>query len=106
MMKTLLKLSLVATVALGLAASAPAADETTVTGKVVCGKCTAKKAEACQNMIVTADGQEYWLAKSEAADKFGHVCKGEKNAKATGIVAEKDGKKWLTASALDELKSN
>ena len=105
-MKTLLKLALVAAVVLGLAASAPAADETTVTGKVVCGKCSAKKSESCQNMIVTADGQEYWLAKSAAADKFGHVCKGEKNAKATGTVAEQDGKKWLTASALEELKSN
>ena len=106
MTKTLLKLGLVAAVVLGLAASARAADETTVTGKVVCGKCSAKKAEACQNMLVTADGQEYWLAKTEAANKFGHVCKGEKNAKVTGTVEEKDGKKWLTASALEELKSN
>ena len=106
MTKTLLKLGLVAAVAFGLAASARAGDETTVTGKVVCAKCSAKKAEACQNMLVTADGQEYWLAKTEAANKFGHVCKGEKNAKVTGTVEEKDGKKWLTASALEELKSN
>ena len=106
MTKTLLMLGFVAAVALGLAAAAPAGDETTVTGKVVCAKCSAKKAEACQNMLVTADGQEYWLAKTEAANKFGHVCKGEKNAKVTGTVEEKDGKKWLTASALEELKSN
>jgi hypothetical protein len=106
MTKTLLKAGLAALIAVGLAASTPAADPTTVSGKVVCGKCVSKKAENCQNMLVTADGAEYWLAKSEAADKFGHVCKGEKNAKATGTVAEKDGKKWLTASAMEELKSN
>ncbi len=107
MTKTLLKLGLVGVVALGLATAAPAADETkTVSGKVVCGKCVAKKADGCQNMLVASDGAEYWLAKSEAADKFGHVCKGEKNAKATGTVAEKDGKKWLTASAMEEIKSN
>ena len=105
-MKTLFKLGLAAVVAFGLAASAPAADETTVTGKVVCGKCSAKKAESCQNMLVTADGQEYWLEKSDAANKFGHVCKGEKNATVTGTVSEKDGKKWLTASVMEELKSN
>ena len=105
MMKALLKLGLVAVVALGLTAAASAADESkTVTGKVVCGKCSAKKAETCQNMLVTADGQEYWLAKSDAATKFGHICKGEKNATATGTVEEKDGKKWLTASVMEELK--
>ena len=106
MTKTLLKLGLVAVVALGLAASAPAADETTVSGKVICGKCSAGKAATCQNMLVTADGQEYWLAKSDAATKFGHICKGEKNAKATGTVEEKEGKKWLTASAMEEVKAN
>jgi len=107
MKKTLFEIGLVAALALGLAASAPAADESkTVSGKVVCGKCVAKKADGCQNMLVAADGTEYWLAKTEAADKFGHVCKGEKQAKATGTVAEKDGKKWLTASAMEELKSN
>jgi hypothetical protein len=101
-----LKLGLMSILALGLARSAPAADETTVTGKVMCGKCSAKKAESCQNMLVTADGQEYWLVKSEAATKFGHVCKGEKNATATGTVTEKDGKKWLDASSMEEVKPN
>jgi hypothetical protein len=101
-MKTLFRLALVLALACGLAGLA-SADETTVTGKVVCGKCSLKKADACQNVLV-ADGQEYQLAKSEAADKVGHVCKGEKNVKATGTVSEKDGKKWFTASAMEEIK--
>jgi hypothetical protein len=102
-MKSLIKLGLLAVVVLGLASASPAGDETTLTGKVVCGKCSIKKAEACQNVLV-ADGQEYYLAKSEAADKVGHVCKGEKNVKATGSVSEKDGKKWFTASSMEEIK--
>jgi hypothetical protein len=106
MTKFLMKIGLVAVVAFGLAAAAPAADETkTLTGKVTCGKCMLKKAEGCQNVLL-ADGQEYWLAKSEAADKFGHVCKGEKQAKVTGSLSEKDGKKWLTATAMEEVKAN
>jgi hypothetical protein len=105
MFKNLIRLGLVAALALGFAAAASAAEETTVTGKVLCGKCSLKKADGCQNVVV-ADGQEYWLAKSPAADKFGHVCKGEKTAKVTGTVAEKDGKKWLTASTMEEIKTN
>ncbi len=105
MTKTLLKLSLAALLAVGLVAVAVADEATTVTGKVTCGKCLLKKADGCQNVLV-ADGKEYWLAKSEAADKFGHVCKGEKMAKATGTVSEKDGKVWLTATSMEETKSN
>ena len=106
-MKMLLRLGVVAAVVLGLSGSAGAADEVkTLTGKVVCGKCSLNKAAACQNVLVAEDGTEYYLAKSEAADKFGHVCKGEKTAKATGTITEKDGKKWLTASAMEEAKAN
>lgn len=105
MKKTLFKLGLVAFLAVGLAAAAMADEAKTVSGKVTCGKCALKKADGCQNVLVS-DGKEYWLAKSEASDKFGHVCKGEKMAKATGTVAEKDGKTWLTATSIEELKSN
>jgi hypothetical protein len=106
-MKMMLKLAMVAALVMGFALIGGAAEEAqTLTGKVVCGKCTLNKAAACQNVLVTAEGTEYYLAKSEAADKFGHVCKGEKTAKATGSVSEKDGKKWLTASAMEETKAN
>jgi len=101
-----LKLALAATLVFGLAASSPAKDETkTLTGTVLCGKCSLKKAADCQNVLV-ADGQEYYVAKTEASDKVGHVCKGEKKVKATGTVSEKDGQMWLSASAMEELKTN
>jgi hypothetical protein len=106
-MKMLLKLGVVSAFVLGLLAAAGAADEVqTLTGKVVCGKCSLKKEAGCQNVLVAEDGTEYYLSKTEAADKFGHVCKGEKAAKATGTVSEKDGKKWLTTSAMEEGKPN
>ena len=66
MKKTLFKLGLVAFLAAGLAAAAIADEAKTVSGKVTCGKCSLKKAEACQNVLVS-EGTEYWLAKSEAS---------------------------------------
>lgn len=105
MAKTLFKLAMVAFLAVGLASAALADETQTVTGKVTCGKCSLKKADACQNVLVS-EGKEYWLAKSEASDKFAHVCTGEKKAKATGTVATKDGKMWLTATSMEELKAN
>jgi hypothetical protein len=95
---------------LGLAASASAADPVSVTGKVMCAKCTLKKADAkeCQDVLVVKDEKgavaEYYLVKNDVQKKFGHVCTGEKPASVTGTVTEKDGKKWLDATKMDEVK--
>jgi hypothetical protein len=105
-MKTLAKAGLALALVLGLVAAAQAADETTLSGKVVCAKCTLKKADAtkCQDVLV-ADGAEYYVEKNAVAEKFGHVCGGEKPATVTGTVSEKDGKKWITPSKMEEKKS-
>jgi hypothetical protein len=105
-MKTLAKVGLALALVLGLMAAANAADETTVTGKVVCAKCSLKKADAakCQDVLVS-NGAEYYVEKNDVAKKFGHVCQGEKAATVTGTVAEKDGKKWITPSKMEEPKS-
>ena len=94
---------------LGMAASAVAADPVTLTGKVMCAKCTLKKADAkeCQDVLVVKDAKgtaEYYLVKNAVQEKFGHVCTGEKPATVVGTVAEKDGKKWLEATKMDEVK--
>jgi hypothetical protein len=109
-MKMLLKLGFAVALVFGLAFAAQAADETTYTGKVMCAKCSLKKADAskCQDVLVVTDGAkttEYYVEKNAVAEKFGHVCKDEKQATVTGTVTEKDGKKWIAPSKMEEKKS-
>ena len=105
-MKTIAKLGLAVALVVGFVAGATAGDETTLTGNVMCAKCALKKADAkeCQDVLVVKDGDktaEYYVEKNAVAEKFGHVCSSKKAAKVTGTVAEKDGKKWITASAME-----
>jgi hypothetical protein len=91
----------------GFALAGEEAKTVTVTGKLVCAKCSLEKADAnqCQNVIVAeVDGKnvEYYLVKNALSEEFGHVCKGEKNVVATGTVSEKDGKTWMTPTKLDQ----
>jgi hypothetical protein len=109
-MKTIAKLSVALALVLGLVALATAGDEMTLTGKVMCAKCALKKADAtkCQDVLVVKDGDkttEYYVEKNPVSEKFGHVCKDEKAATVTGKVTEKDGKKWISASKMEEKKS-
>ena len=106
MFRLLIALVAVATLA-GFAVAGEEAKTVTVTGKIVCAKCSLQKAGAkeCQNVIVADESGktvEYYLVKNALAEEFGHVCKGEKNVVATGTVSEKDGKTWLTATKLDQ----
>ena len=109
-MKAIVSVCVALVFVLGMAGSAVAADPVTVTGKVMCAKCTLKKADAkeCQDVLVVTDAKgataEYYLVKNAVQEKFGHVCTGEKPAIVVGTVAEKDGKKWLAATKMDEVK--
>jgi hypothetical protein len=108
-MKMLAKIGLAVALAMVLVAGAYAADETTVTGKVLCAKCTLKKADAtkCQDVLIVKDGDkatEYYVVKNAVSEKFGHVCGGEKPAVVTGAVSEKDGKKWIAPSKMEAPK--
>jgi type 1 fimbria pilin len=87
------------------------AKDITVTGKIVCAKCSLNKADAadCQNVIVaTVDGKtvEYYLVNNKVSEEYGHVCKGEKAVVATGTVKEKDGKTWLEAEKMEQPKTS
>ena len=109
MLKTLAKVALSLALVAGFVAAA-AAEEATLTGKVMCAKCALKKADAtkCQDVLVVKTGDktaEYYVEKNAVAEKFGHVCGGEKAAVVTGAVSEKDGKKWIAPSRMDEPKS-
>ncbi len=108
-MKVLSVIAVAAVLALGFAVVASAAD-VTLTGSVMCAKCTLKKADAkdCQNVLVVKDAKgvakEYYVAKNDVSETFGHVCTGEKPAVVTGAVAEKDGKTWITPTKMEEKK--
>ncbi len=93
----------------GVASAVNADDEKTLTGNIMCAKCTLKKADAkaCQDVLVVKDGDnaaEYYITKNAVATSFGHVCSGEKGAVVTGTVAEKDGKTWITPTKMTEKK--
>ncbi len=108
-MKTLSLLGLALALVVGLVTILPAAADTTLTGNVVCAKCTLKKADAktCQDVLVVKDGEktsEYYITKNAVAEKFGHTCTGEKPATVTGAVSEKDGKTWITPTKREEKK--
>jgi hypothetical protein len=103
-MKTITMMGVAALLVLGLVA--PAAAETTLTGSVMCAKCTLKKAEKCQDVLVVKGDNgattEYYVAKNETSEEAGHACTKEYKATVTGEVTEKDGQKWITASKIQK----
>jgi hypothetical protein len=108
-MKTLSLLGLALALVVAFVAAVPAAADTTLSGSVMCAKCTLKKADAkqCQDVLVVKDGDktsEYYITKNDVAEKFGHTCKGEKPATVTGSVETKDGKTWITPTKMEEKK--
>ena len=81
----------------------------TITGSMVCGKCTMHETATCQNVIqVKQDGKtvNYYLTKNDTSDAMHEdVCHGDsENVTATGTVTEKDGKEMLTVTKLEKAK--
>ena len=109
-MKTIAKLGLAVALVVGFVAAAGAAEET-LNGKIMCAKCSLKKADAdkCQDVLVTTDAagktSEIYIEKNDVAKAYGHTCQGEKPAVVTGTVSEKDGKKWIAATKMEAPKS-
>lgn len=91
-----------------LSGAAAAAEEVTVSGTVVCAKCTLKKddATACQDVLVTKDQSgepvEYYIVKNEVSGKFEHGCTSQVEATVTGEISEKDGKRWIAPSKMEK----
>jgi len=83
---------------------------TTITGNMVCGKCTLHETDKCQNVVqVTADGKtvNYYLKQNEVSKaEHAAVCHGDtEKVTVTGTVKEKDGKKIMTPTKIDVIKS-
>lgn len=84
------------------APTATAAKEVTLSGDMVCGKCSLKESKKCQNVLKVKDGAKetkYYLADSELAKKkYEPVCNSIVKATVKGTVTDEGGKKILTAS--------
>jgi len=104
-------IALMVMVAAGLAFLAYAGEQekaVTLSGNIACAHCTLKLegVKECQDVLVVAgkDGGNYFLAKNDVLDKFGHTCQGQKPAKVTGTVTKKDGKMWLAATKMEKVE--
>jgi len=92
-----------------LAAEDPA-KEVTITGSMVCGKCTLHETKSCQNVVqVEKDGKtvNYYLKENDVS-KAAHepVCHGDsEKVTVTGTVKEKDGKQIMTPTKIEPVKS-
>jgi len=76
----------------------------TLTGSVGCAMCVFKVEKDCHTAIkVTEAGKDVIYLFDAAADKKYHapVCKEAKPGKVTGVVSEKDGKKYITVSSVE-----
>jgi hypothetical protein len=110
MRKLKLMIALLAGLALTGVTTALAADEVTITGNMVCGKCTLHETDSCQNVVqVAEDGKtvNYYLKQNSVSkDAHGAICGGSsEKVTVTGTVKEKDGKKTLTPTKIDVVKS-
>jgi len=83
--------------------------EVTLTGKAVCAKCTLHEGDKCQTVIqVQQDGKtiSYYLTPNDTATAFHkNICSTPEQVTATGTVSEKKGKKMLTVSKIEPVKT-
>jgi hypothetical protein len=100
------KIALLSTIAIAAFGASLYADE--IKGEAVCAKCELHQADACQTAIrVTKDGKtEVILADNNAVAKAFHhsICKASANVTAEGTITEKDGKKTIALTKIEETK--
>jgi len=101
--------TLAAFLCLGITAAFVKADdskEVTLKGTACCAKCELHQTEKCQAALkVTADGKDtiyYVTMDKEGKGLHKDICKAPKEGvSVTGVVSEKDGQKWITASKIE-----
>ena len=110
-MRSLFVTSLALAVALIVAVSLRAEDkkEVTLKGQVMCASCELKEGKKCQTVIRVKDGDSEvtYYFKDRGAKESYHNCVcggGRQDATVTGVVAEKDGKKWITPAKVEYVK--
>jgi hypothetical protein len=86
------------------------AEKKTLEGKLVCTKCKLSETEKCGNALVVKEkvgGKEkevtYYLNDKGVKESY-HKCTGEKDAKVTGKVYDKDKKKIIDEPKVEDAK--
>jgi hypothetical protein len=83
------------------------AKEVKLAGTLVCGSCKLNESKKCANVLQVKEKDKtinYWLIDKGADEPFHEkICGGEelKGVTVTGVVSEKDGKKWVKTSKVD-----
>ena len=110
MKKIKLMLALLAGLAIVSATTALAADEISITGNMVCAKCTLHETDTCQNVVQVTEDEKtvnYYLKQNDVSkEAHGAICHGDtEKVTVTGTVKEKDGKKMMTPTKIEVVKS-
>jgi hypothetical protein len=105
MIRALLVVALgIGALTLALSPAFAADKEVTLEGKLVCAKCTLGEAKKCSHALkVTEKGKDVIYAVDDKNANHKEVCPAgtELEAKVTGIVVEKDGKKTITKAKVE-----
>jgi hypothetical protein len=79
--------------------------EVTIKGQVICAKCGLNVEKKCATVAAEKkDGKDVlYYFDAESNKKFPHkdYCQEAKDASITGVVSEKDGKKWIAVTKID-----
>ena len=110
-MKTALTALFISAVAAFPAAGVQASNskEVTLKGTIMCARCALKETKKCQTVIRVREGGKdvtYYLDdKGNKEEHHEEVCGGaKKEGSVTGVVSEKDGKKWIKPSKVEYAK--
>jgi len=87
-----------------------AAEETkdktvTLEGTATCAKCDLGTEDKCATVLQVKEGDktvDYYITGEPDKEFHKKICKKSKDAKATGTVSEKDGKKMLEVTSIEE----
>ena len=77
----------------------------TIKGKGECAKCSLKETESCQMAVTTKEGTKYLVENNDVSKKFHEkICKDTVKVKVEGTITEKDGKKTIALTKVEEVK--
>ncbi|MEK7954178.1 DUF6370 family protein [Luteolibacter soli] len=77
----------------------------TLEGTATCAKCDLGTADTCTTVLQVKEGDktvDYYITGEPDKEFHKKICKKSKEAKATGTVSEKDGKKTLEVTSIEE----